>query len=226
MAEPRLHVLLEGQTEEVMLRNVLEPHLRTAGWTVSWSILVTKRLVDGPAHRGGVTSWAKLERDIRRLLSGRSFAAVTTIIDYYGLPGDVPGMSSRPSGDARIRVGHVEAAMGAAIDDLRFVPHLTLHEAESWVFAAAEQLADLYRDPDLLARMRADVAAAGGPELVNDGPETAPSKRLRSYREDDYLKATDGPLAVAELGLGRLRQQCPHLHAWLTGLEARATALA
>lgn len=220
MAELRLHLLVEGQTEDVMVRNVLEPHFQSVGWLVSWSILATRRPAARPAHRGGVTSWPKLEREIRRLLHDSGLDALTTIIDYYRLPDDVPGMATRPAGGAQARVRHVEAALADAIGDARFVPHLTLHEFESWVFAAAEQLAELYCDSDLLARMRADVAAAGGPELVNDGPSTAPSKRLLCYCPH-YLKTTEGPLAIAALGLDRLREQCPHLHAWLTELEAR-----
>jgi hypothetical protein len=97
------------------------------------------------------------------------------------------------------------------------VPHLTLHEAETWVFAAAEQLGDLYGDPILTSRLRADVQQVGGPELVNDGPATAPSKRLLGYRPD-YAKTIAGPAVIAELGIARLRAQCPHLDRWLTAL--------
>jgi uncharacterized protein DUF4276 len=66
-------------------------------------------------------------------------------------------------------------------------------------------------------RLFQDVKAAGGPELVNDGPETAPSKRLLRYWPT-YVKTMDGPLAIAELGVAKLRAQCPHLDAWLTDL--------
>jgi len=86
------------------------------------------------------------------------------------------------------------------------------------VFAAARQLGDVYGDAELVERVRADVVRAGGPELVNDGRETAPSKRLARYRPG-YAKTIDGPLAIAELGLVELRRQCPHLDQWLTKLD-------
>jgi Domain of unknown function (DUF4276) len=61
--------------------------------------------------------------------------------------------------------------------------------------------------------------AAGGPELVNDGPDTAPSKRiLKAY--PTYRKVVDGPDAIELLGLGALRTVCPHLDAWLKRLES------
>jgi Domain of unknown function (DUF4276) len=64
------------------------------------------------------------------------------------------------------------------------------------------------------------VQAVGGPEHINEGSETAPSQRLLRYWPQ-YSKALDGPLAIAECGLPALRQQCPHLDAWLRTLETR-----
>jgi hypothetical protein len=66
MTEPlrRLHILVEGQTEETIARDVLEPHLRSFGWVVSRSIVKTKRPAGGPAHRGGVTGWRQIEREV------------------------------------------------------------------------------------------------------------------------------------------------------------------
>lgn len=215
MADRRLHLLVEGPTEQAIVVNVIQPHLESAEWLVTSSILATKRPACGAAHRGGVTSWSRLEREIRRLLHDTGLAVLSTMIDYYGLPDDVPGMSTRPSGGAEQRVEHVEHALADAVGDPRFVPHLTLHESESWVFAAAKQLGDLYGDQDLAARLTADVVAAGGAELVNDDPSTAPSKRLLRYRAG-YAKVLDGPLAVGELGLPSLRARCPHLDRWLS----------
>ena len=43
-------------------------------------------------------------------------------------------------------------------------------------------------------------------------------QRLLAYLSD-YGKLVDGPLAICELGLTKLRAECPHLDAWLRGLE-------
>lgn len=213
----RLHLLLEGQTEEVLAQSLLIPHLNSCGWQTNYSIIVTKRPVAGPAHRGGVSNWAVVERHLRRLLP--CFDVVTTMIDYYAFPDDAPGMADRPAGDGRKRVAHVERAVAEAIGSQRFVSHLTLHEAEAWVFAAADELGALYGDAVLADALKRGAAEAGGPELVNDGPATAPSKRLLRLRPD-YVKTMDGPLAVCDLGLEELRARCPHLDGWLSNLEA------
>lgn len=127
-------------------------------------------------------------------------------------------MTSRPNGSARERVEHVEQALVEYFNDPRFLPHLVLHELEAWVFAAREQLGWLFDDEAVTATLQADVMSAGGPEGINDHPETAPSKRLARYCAG-YTKTTDGPLAIADLGVERLRRQCPHLDSWLRRLE-------
>ncbi|HUQ56784.1 DUF4276 family protein [Lentzea sp.] len=67
-------------------------------------------------------------------------------------------------------------------------------------------------------RLTADEQAAGGPELVNDGPTTAPSKRILRYCPG-YMKTSDGPIAIEDLGVTALRARCPHLDDWLRSLE-------
>lgn len=218
MDNRRLHLLVEGQTEESLVRDLFAPHLERHGWWVSLSVQRTKRVAGGPDHRGGVTSWVKIEREIRRLLDDRGLT-VTTLFDYYGFPDDAPGMVDRPGGTPTEQVEHVQAAMAEKIGDRRFRPNLVLHETEAWVFAAADELGELRGNPELTDLLRRDCVEAGGPELVNSCRDRAPSKRLLSYLPD-YGKLLDGPLAICELGLPGLRAGCPHLDGWLTGLEA------
>ncbi|WHT18575.1 DUF4276 family protein [Crossiella sp. CA-258035] len=210
MAEyQRIHLLVEGQTEEILVRELLGPELTGLGYGVTHSSL------------RGVSRWARVQDTIWRLLHDRSIAVLTTVIDYYAFPGDAPGMASRASNDPVSRVRQVEEQVAAAIGDPRFVPHLVLHETESWVFAAGDQLAAHVRSPQLATKLSRDCAKAGGPELVNDGPDSAPSKRLLRYHPG-YLKTAHGPKAIQDLGLPALRAQCPHLDAWLAELARRA----
>lgn len=211
----RLHLLVEGQSEEIVVTNVLEPYLQTVGWTVSHSIVITKQPAGGPARRGGVSSWNRLESDIQKLLRG-GFDLVTTLFDYYAFPADSPGMDTRPIGTPHERVAHVERELSRAVSDPRFLPNLVLHELETWVFAAADQLECLH--PGIAEQLKRDVVIAGEPELVNDSPKTAPSKRLVTY-QPRYSKTNDGPLAIADLGIERLRATCRHFDEWLTKLQ-------
>lgn len=212
----RLHLLVEGQTEETVVNTALGPYLTSLGWSISVSLVKTKRPAGGPAHKGGLSTWKQVETDVRLLLGDSSLTRLTTLFDFYGLPADFPGMRDMPAGDAYSRVEHVEKRFAAAIDDRRFTPHLVLHELEAWVFAAAEELGLLHGE-SITDRLKADVALAGGPELVNDSPATAPSKRILSYCPG-YMKTSDGPIAIEELGVDALRARCPHLDSWLRSL--------
>lgn len=212
------YILVEGQTEEVLVRDMVTPHLAHFGWWVTPIIVKTNRPAGGPSYRGGATSWKQIEREIRLLLRDSRVDLVTTMFDYYGLPSECPGMADRPAGGADTRVRHVESSITTEIGDRRFLANLVLHESEAWVFAAAQQLGELFADDKLAAKLVRDVDNAGGPEEVNDDPNTAPSKRLRRYCPE-FVKTQDGPLAVVELGLDRLRAQCPHLNEWLEKLE-------
>jgi Domain of unknown function (DUF4276) len=210
----RVHILVEGQTEEVIVREVVKPYLQAYDTWITYSILATKRDPSGGKWRGEVSRWSKIEGEIRRLLQDSSLDVLTTMIDYYGVPSDTPGMAQRSTADPYRAVHQVEATMATVVGSDRFRPHLTLHETESWVFAAGETLAERFRRPELSAW----AAAAGEPELVDDGPDTAPSKRL-VQKCPEYAKVLDGPAIIAAAGLEAILGRCPHARAWLDSLK-------
>jgi hypothetical protein len=58
---------------------------------------------------------------------------------------------------------------------------------------------------------------------VNDGENTAPSKRIiEVLPETEYagLKATAGPDIAEYIGMATLRARCPHFSAWIGRLES------
>jgi len=184
-------------------------------------LLKTKRIKSGGTFRGGVTSMAQVLGDIRRLLGDSGASAVTTILDYYALPADFPGMATRPAGDAYARVAHVETSLSAAIDDARFDAHLVLHELheyEAWIFSDPDACWWVFGDASVAAKLREIAAGSGGPERIDEGPATAPSKRL-IHAFDAYRKTLHGPMAVGAIGIGAVPSACPHAHEWLERLE-------
>ena len=62
------------------------------------------------------------------------------------------------------------------------------------------------------------------PEDIDDGPMTAPSKRLLDVFAA-YQKPLHGPLAVSAIGIDRIRAVCPHFHRWLEHVEALAASI-
>jgi hypothetical protein len=218
----RALVLVEGQTEERFVKTVLAPELYKLDLYLFPTILNTKIVKDGPNFKGGVTTYQKFKNDLQHLINGPGDALVTTIVDYYGLPNDFPGMQNRPPGNALRRLQHVEKKIAEDFGNHpRFVPFLALHEFEAWLFSSPNVI------PKVLTTMQNAEAFAqickafDSPEEINEGTDTAPSKRILKLFPG-YAKTLHGPLAAERIGLQIIRTQCPHFAAWLQRLEQYA----
>lgn len=215
-------VLVEGQTEEGFVNHVLRPHFLALDVWLQPIIVQTKRLPSGYKHRGGVSRWSKVERDISILLRGSHWLFVTTMLDYFSVPVDTPGYESRPS-SGRDAVEHMERAIEERWADQRLIPYLSLHEFEALLFVRPDVVAGLAGEPSLAGTLSSIVTACGAPEAIDDGPDTAPSKRL-STAWPGYSKTTDATAALSTVGLASIRNSCPHFDRWLTRLEDCAEA--
>lgn len=105
--------------------------------------------------------------------------------------------------------------------DRRFVPHVVLHEFEAWVYSAPSSLEPWMFDDDagVIAAIAEIAAAHETPEDIDEGPASAPSKRLeRAFAA--YQKTVHGPVAASAIGIDRIRAACPHFHRWLDRLAA------
>jgi len=212
-------VLVEGQTEETFVGRILRPHLWDFGVDVAPTVLVTRRVAAGADLRGGVSSWARILRDLRPLLGHSGAVAVTTMLDYYGLPGDTPGMDDRPVGSPHQRATHVEDAIDAALGEPRLRSFLMLHEFEAILYADPQECGRYLSRSSLAAAMQRALDECGAPEQVNETPQGAPSKRIVA-EHPAYRKTLDGPAIAQEIGLSRIRSVCPHFDEWVTWLES------
>lgn len=219
----RALILVEGQTEERFVKDVLAPHLQPLALYISATRLVTKVVRSGSSFRGGVTSYRKFKNDLKRLLHDSGGCLVTTLIDYYGLPLDFPGMASRPArGTPLERAEHVEREIAADLGSPRnLLPFLALHEFEAWLFSSADVLPATMGAQDRTNEFAAIRDAFANPEEINDGETTAPSKRITALFRG-YRKSVHGPLVAGRIGLEAIRSQCPHANEWIESLEQYA----
>lgn len=220
----RLFVIVEGDTEQEFVKQCLAPHLDSAGvWTTPIEVTTKIDRKTGQKLAKGGGRWKHWRKDICTLL--RSTAAdlrVSSLFDLYGLPEDFPGLAAcTVERDTARRASMLESAMGADIHDLRFIPYIQRHEFEALVLSGLEHLREQLVDPDARAGVDALQQELGSiaPEDVNDGPETAPSKRLLA-RVPGYGKKLHGPFVTSRAGIDRLKQRCPRFAAWVTSLEA------
>lgn len=214
----RLLILVEGQSEEIFVKKILASHLADHGVFVEPIVLWTKRLTAGGGYRGGVSNWNQIRNNLLRLTYDTD-AWTTTLIDFYGLPDDVPGYhEARLPGNPRDRVIGLEACLANEIKHQRFIPFLALHEFEAWIFCNPEVLAKHFDRADLTEKAAQAVAIAGEPELINHGRDTHPKARLHAMATG-YKETSDGPTLMKKIGIPSIRAACPHFASWLSRLE-------
>lgn len=213
MRQLTLRVLCEGQTEYNFVTQVLTPHLRLY------------RVHATPINLRGVMGFESLRNRIKGDVGrSRSHEYVTTMLDLYALP-KYPGDSRdrRHSGIERAR--KIEAAMSEGLPNPRFIPYVQVHEFEALVFVDLDQLPRAFPHGEannVVDRLKRSVEGTA-PEDIDDGPETAPSKRLiRAVAMYAERKDSAGPLIARKIGLPRLRASCPHFSEWIGKLEALA----
>lgn len=213
----RVNILVEGQTEETFIREVLAPAFLPQ-MAIIPIVIKTKRYVAQRDQRGGISSYRQIKRDLMPLLND-SQSVVTTMIDFYGLSGtDFPGWDTM-NGNCYQKVGHVEQAFATDIGKQNFIPYLSLHEFEAMLFCNPEKIIQTLL-PESPAKMLKELEkirdAFDSPEEINlDNP---PSKRILNLFSD-YDKELSGTLIALDIGLDEIRRLCTHFDAWLKQLE-------
>lgn len=220
----RVYAVVEGDTELDLLTKVVAPALLERGVY----LLPMKVLIAG-GGRGGGTSWTAYKRHVEQLIATHRSTDIrfTTMLDLYRIPKDTPGWLPQGATNGAARANAMLGAIHASVASPRFIPYIQVHEVEALALAGLGEFRTLL--PDRIVEDHfAEIERAAGtkePEHINDGPETAPSKRLmRGVR--GYNKRVDGVEVMLRTGLATLRERCPRFGAWVTTLESLGTACA
>lgn len=224
-----VHILCEGQTEQGFVESVLKPYLIEKGVVAVKSILVTTNKKKNA--RGGLVTYQHALNDLTTMLNINKDGnyekhIFTTMFDLYALPNDFPGYTEAHSIDDRYsRVAAFEEAFAKEIGSNRFIPYIQLHEYEALVFCGLNHLTDLYKGCEKgIDKLKEELDCIGNPELVNDNPHTAPSKRIINAIEGDkkayynYDKPKAGKYVAEKVGIESLRAQCHHFNEWIEKL--------
>ena len=227
MARILIHV--EGQTEETFVRDVLAEHLLVFGHDdVGARLLGNARKRE---NRGGIRKWEPTRTEICRHLIEEPTCYATTMVDYYGLPksgvgawpgtsGTLPQSYSDIADRLEIEISKdIVASMGANFDSSRFIPFVIMHEFEGLLFSDCTKFASSMGKNHLAPKFELIRKQFSTPEEINDSPITAPSKRVLKLLPS-YQKPLMGTLAVREIGLAKIREQCPIFNRWVERLES------
>ena len=217
----RALAFVEGPTEEKFVREIVGPSLAPR------SVFIVATTPGRRRAQGGVQRWGRIKKELLRYLKEDADRVVTTMFDYYGLPSDWPGteeaMRARSHINAAQAIEHAILAdvcdeLGQLFDPRRFIPYIQMHEFEALLFSDTQVLAEVVQNPALQSSLDGIVEECGEPEGIDDNPDTAPSKRIRTF-VSDYQKVVHGIIAAKRIGLSTMRERCPHFAHWLESLE-------
>lgn len=222
----RLYLIAEGQTEQTFADILIKPHLAQRQVYMDKPVLVAHAKKRGRVHRGGGRSYIPMKNDIIRFLKQDKDpdAFFTTMIDLYALYTNFPGLAEAKhlQQNPFEKVKFLEQKFAEDIGDPRFIPYLQLHEYEAYLFS--DPTCFEYLDTEGIQAVKALQTIASQyptPELINDGPQTAPSKRIiASFPDYEKAKTTFGPQLAAKIGLSAIRDRCSHFNEWLSKLES------
>lgn len=213
----KVHILVEGQTEEAFVKWVLSPCFENSLYCIP-IIIKTKRVKSGPDFKGGITSYQKVKNDLFRLLNDTSAIMVTTMIDYYGFALKVPYKDLIKGKNCFERVVCLENLFQRDINNRKFAPYLQLHEFESLVFVSPEEIIKALGDGKKEKEILKIKKKFNSTEEINDNPNTIPSERLRNIFPS-YDKVLHGSMITRRIGLDTIRKECPHFNQWIEKLE-------
>ena len=212
----RILVLVEGQTEERFIKDVMYPYLISFNVAIIPTIVETKKLVGAPSHKGG-GDFSKFKADVLDLLGDTHASAVTTLYDFYGFP-KIPNVIETVYKD----IQQLEAAIANVINNQRFKPYLQRHEFEAFMFIEPELTAKSALQRSKAVAIEKHRNNFNCVEDINLDPKLAPSKRLES-EIGKYNKPRLGAAITNELGIERLIKECPKFSLWVEWLKSHAS---
>lgn len=230
----RVLILVEGKTEKDFVDRVLAPHLYGKGFqVVSAKLMGHARQTN---RRGGIRNWVSVRDDIVRHLTEDRSRYVSTMVDYYALPGDpkkperawpgrfeaneLPFTEKARSIETKLQKA-ISIKMGKDWDPKWFIPYVMMHEFEAILFSDCEMFAYSLGREALTGNFQAIRDSFSCPEEINDSEETSPSHRIKKLIRR-YKKPLDGVDAAEAIGLATIRQECPGFSQWLDQLEVAA----
>ncbi len=218
-----LNILVEGATEREFVFNVFYPYLLGQGI----SNIRTITIETSPGYKGGDVRYvARYKPYIQKILNGKEDLIVTSFIDFYRLRNDFPNYDRMKTlRTAEEKVSLVEQGCFEDIQDARFIPYIQLHEFEGLLFSSPNGFNELFPDLPTPNRMEllATIEQFPNPEMINDRPEFAPSKRLEKLIPN-YQKPLYGNMIALENGISSIIEKCPRFNNWIQTLIMRMKA--
>ena len=215
----RLVIIVEGETEESFVNNILCPYFCSKGLYNTIQCFKTKH------SHGGVSKYSYIKKDILNTIYEKD-VIVSMMIDFYRLPSDFPGFSDLTATQThKEQADLLETRIKKDFEDTQkhqfdnFIPYIQLHEFEALVFASINGIDSLFERNEMDYKGLIDVIQQHpNPEDINNHPDTAPSVRLKKLIPG-YNKVLHGIDIINTVGISELLEKCPRFKTWVESME-------
>lgn len=217
MGMANVFFIVEGQTEEQFYKNILQDYylLEDGNYRHYFEVVVmpSKKNTYSRTNKGGAISYEVTLSNIRRFLRSNSHCDLILLIyDYYGLH---ESFKSHFTNERTLeeKISSIQGRLEADINHSKFKFRLQIHEFEAFLFSNPEILAAHFTD-EVNKKIEIEQildSFDNNPELMNDHPDTAPSKRLEKLFPG-YGKISDGIPLAGKMGIAIIRAQCGYFN--------------
>ncbi len=208
-----LYFVVEGDTEEQFVKNNLEPYFEDKCFVQAIKITTNPNL----GKRGGFSTYKQLKKDVENLLRQRREKIVTTFVDYFRIPKDIPDYSDcQKFQNTDDHIKCLEDAIRKDIGSDIFFPYIQKHEFEALLFSSNRGFESFY-EKNISNQTAQIIEKYSNPEEINDNPNTSPSNRLKQI-VPEYNKILAGNIIALEIGLGEMVEKCPRFKNWIENL--------
>ena len=120
----RVVLVVEGQTEETFVNQVLAPALSLAGIYITATRIMTSQTAT-QKFKGGLVNFEHLDRDVTKLLNSDQRRYVSCMVDLYKLPNTAPGYEEAAAQkDAYAKAEVLQNSWTAHFANQRFIPYV------------------------------------------------------------------------------------------------------
>ena len=214
----RLVIIVEGETEESFVNNILCPYFCSKGLYNTIQCFKTKH------SHGGISKYSYIKKDILNTIYEKD--VVSMMIDFYRLPSDFPGFSDlKATQTHKEQASLLETEIKKDLEDTQkhqfdnFIPYIQLHEFEALMFASIKGIDILFEREEMDYKGLMNVIEEHpNPEEINNHPATAPSMRLKKLIPG-YNKVLHGIEIIKTMGMPELLEKCPRFKTWVESME-------
>jgi len=216
----KLAIICEGKTERNFVEQILAPYFLNFGLNVDPVEIGIENI-----QHGGNVSFVRIMKDCEILL--QDYEYVTTLMDFYRIGKDWRGINEiddSMSSDEKARMVEqcalkdAKEMLGTVDVERRLIFNVLMHEFEGLLFSDPEAIVRVTRAGKAVGELKDIANAFLTPEDIDNGRNTAPSKRLASCKAN-YGKVVHGARIAGEIGLESIRNKCPHFNSWMVRLE-------